>query len=80
MDAPCVPYDLAAERGFTMLEHPRVALAEEAAVPKRSIQVVADLANAQTAETTQVMYDYATGRPVPVDTDFLSRARDYIGG
>ncbi len=47
--------DLAAERGFTMLEHPHVALAEDAAVPKRSIQVVAELANAQTAETTQVM-------------------------
>ena len=32
------------------------------------------------AETVQVMYDYATGRPVPVDADFLARARDYIGG
>jgi len=32
------------------------------------------------AETIQVMYDYATGRPAPVDADFLSRARDYIGG
>jgi hypothetical protein len=47
--------DLAAERGFTMLEHPRVALAEDGAVPRRSIQVVAELANSQTAETTQVM-------------------------
>jgi hypothetical protein len=26
------------------------------------------------------MYDYATGRPAPVDADFLDRARDYIGG
>jgi YbgC/YbaW family acyl-CoA thioester hydrolase len=32
------------------------------------------------AESVQVMYDYATGRPVPVDADFLDRARDYIGG
>jgi len=32
------------------------------------------------AETVQVMYDYTTGRPVPVDADFLARARDYIGG
>ena len=32
------------------------------------------------AETVQVMYDYATGRPVPVDADFLAKARDYIGG
>ncbi|WP_129626271.1 FhaA domain-containing protein [Candidatus Oscillochloris fontis] len=47
--------DLAAERGFTMLEHPRVALAEEAAVPRRSIQVVAELANAQASSSTQVM-------------------------
>jgi hypothetical protein len=47
--------DLAAERGFTMLEHPRVALAEDSAVPRRSIQVVAELANAQVAEATQVL-------------------------
>ena len=32
------------------------------------------------AETVQVMYDYTTGRPVPVDADFLAKARDYIGG
>jgi acyl-CoA thioester hydrolase len=31
------------------------------------------------AETVQVMYDYTTGRPVPMDDDFLARARDYIG-
>lgn len=31
------------------------------------------------AETVQVMYDYATGRPVPVDAGFLAKARDYIG-
>jgi acyl-CoA thioesterase FadM len=32
------------------------------------------------AETVQVMYDYATGRPAAVDADFLARVRDYIGG
>lgn len=32
------------------------------------------------AETVQVMYDYKTGRPAPVDAEFLARARDYIGG
>jgi acyl-CoA thioester hydrolase len=32
------------------------------------------------AETVQVMYDYRTGRPVPIDAGFLSRVRDYIGG
>src|SRR4051812_49822344 len=32
--------DLADERGFSMLEHPRVELAEDPAVPRRNIQVV----------------------------------------
>ena len=32
------------------------------------------------AETVQVMYDYATGRPVPVDAGFVAKVRDYIGG
>lgn len=31
------------------------------------------------AESVQVMYDYASGRSVPVDADFLARAKDYIG-
>lgn len=31
------------------------------------------------AETVQVTYDYATGRPVPIDAGFLERVRDYIG-
>ena len=34
--------DLAQERGFTMLEHPRVELREDSSVPRRSIQVVAE--------------------------------------
>jgi YbgC/YbaW family acyl-CoA thioester hydrolase len=32
------------------------------------------------AETAQVMFDYATGRPRPMDDAFLSKIRDYIGG
>ena len=32
------------------------------------------------AETVQVMYDYTTGRPVPIDAGFLARGRDYIAG
>lgn len=38
--------DLAQERGFTMLEHPRVELAADADVPKRSIQVTAETSSA----------------------------------
>lgn len=57
--------DLAAERGFTMLEHPKVVLAEDVAVPKRSIQVVAELANAQAAESTQV-FSATQAQAVPV--------------
>jgi len=26
------------------------------------------------------MYDYQTGRPLPIDADFLDKARDYLGG
>ncbi|NNJ10804.1 DUF3662 domain-containing protein [Chloroflexales bacterium ZM16-3] len=57
--------DLAAERGFTMLEHPRVALAEDPAVPRRGIQVVAELVNTPAAETTQVM-SATTAQAAPV--------------
>lgn len=32
------------------------------------------------AETVQVTYDYATGRPFPIDADFLARVRDYASG
>lgn len=34
--------ELAQERGFSMLEHPRVELAEDTGVPRRSIQVIAE--------------------------------------
>jgi hypothetical protein len=34
--------DLAQERGFSMLEHPRVELAGDPGVPRRSIQVIAE--------------------------------------
>ncbi len=45
--------ELAAERNFTMLEHPNVTLAEDAAVSRRTIQVVAEM-------TTQPESDGAT--------------------
>jgi acyl-CoA thioesterase FadM len=32
------------------------------------------------AETVQVMFDYSTGRPRPIDDAFLDKIRDYIGG
>src|SRR5207244_7176551 len=38
--------ELAQERSFTMLEHPRVELAEDPAVPRRGIQVVAETVSA----------------------------------
>jgi Protein of unknown function (DUF3662)/FHA domain len=57
--------DLAGERSFTMLEHPRVELAEDSSVPRRGIQVVAELASATLApDTTQVM-SATTAQPGP---------------
>ncbi len=47
--------ELAQERGFAMLEHPRVVLAEDVAVARRSIQVIASMTDSPAAETTQVM-------------------------
>jgi hypothetical protein len=38
--------ELAQERGFTMLEHPHVALAGDADVPRRGIQVIAETVGA----------------------------------
>jgi YbgC/YbaW family acyl-CoA thioester hydrolase len=32
------------------------------------------------AESVQVMYDYTTGRPVPIDAKFLGAVRDYVSG
>jgi YbgC/YbaW family acyl-CoA thioester hydrolase len=32
------------------------------------------------AETVQVMYDYKTGRPQPVSSEFLDAVKEYIGG
>jgi hypothetical protein len=49
--------DLANERNFTMLEHPRVMMAEEASVPRRTIQVEVETVEPTTASanSTQVM-------------------------
>lgn len=48
--------ELANERNFTLLEHPRVELAEDPDVPRRSIQVVAQTVGAGqvTADATQI--------------------------
>lgn len=49
--------ELAEERNFTMLEHPRVELAEDPVVPRSTIQVVAETIGAQAGDnsSTQVM-------------------------
>lgn len=48
--------ELASERNFTLLEHPRVELAEDPAVPRRSIQVVAETVSGPAGSgSTQVM-------------------------
>jgi hypothetical protein len=49
--------ELTEERNFTMLEHPKVELAEDAAVPRRTIQVVAETGTPQSANEggTRVM-------------------------
>jgi hypothetical protein len=53
--------ELAQERGFSMLEHPRVVLAEDAAVVRRGIQVVAEMTSAgSTEETTQMLAPVTT--------------------
>ncbi|NTU83784.1 MAG: DUF3662 and FHA domain-containing protein [Chloroflexales bacterium] len=56
--------ELAGERGFAMLEHPRVVLGEDPAVPKRGIQVVAEMTNTSGAEATQVI-SATTPSPAP---------------
>jgi hypothetical protein len=58
--------ELAGERSFTLLEHPRVVLAEDPAVPQRSIQVVAELTNAQDGSATQVMSVTTVQQAAPV--------------
>ena len=45
--------DLAQERGFAMLEHPRVELAADPGVPRRSIQVLAETQAAQDDPSSQ---------------------------
>ena len=58
--------DLADERGFSMLEHPRVELGEDIAVPRRSIQIVAETTGAGgDANNTQVMSGTAHLKSAP---------------
>lgn len=48
--------ELAAERDFAMLEHPQVELAEDSAIPRRTIQVVAETTTQAAPEgSTKVM-------------------------
>ena len=64
--------DLAGERSFTMLEHPRVELAEDSSVPRRGIQVVAEMATAaQASDTTHVMSVAAQPAPTRVSSALL---------
>lgn len=44
--------DLARERDFSMLEHPKVELAEDAAVARRGIQVTAEMTSAPSSSAT----------------------------
>lgn len=59
--------ELAQERGFTMLEHPHVELAEDTAVPKRAIQVVAETSSSSVQPTrsdmTQVFQPSQVAQP-----------------
>lgn len=60
--------ELADERGFSMLEHPKVTLEEDAGVARRSIQVVAETVGAQPGPSshTQVMSGTSPLANVPV--------------
>jgi hypothetical protein len=62
--------DLARERGFSMLEHPTVVIADDPALPRRVIQVLAELSSAGPArvESTQVM-------PMPAPARDFERAQ-----
>lgn len=64
--------DLAQERGFAMLAHPRVELAADQGVPRRSIQVIAETQSASSgdqATQTQVI------QPMPAGPTPQARAR-----
>lgn len=47
--------ELAAERNFTLLDQPRVVLAEDPSVPRRSIQVVAEMSDNQAGQPNMTM-------------------------
>jgi hypothetical protein len=73
--------DLAQERGFSMLEHPQVVLAEDAAVARRGIQVVAEMTSAgSTAETTQVMTTSTTPAARPARRSHATLVLQTPGG
>jgi hypothetical protein len=64
--------DLAQERGFAMLEHPRVELAADQGVPRRSIQV---LAETQAAQPTDLSSQTQVIQPAQVPQGPVARAR-----
>ncbi|HWQ15678.1 MAG TPA: DUF3662 and FHA domain-containing protein [Roseiflexaceae bacterium] len=64
--------DLAQERGFSMLEHPRVELAADPGVPRRSIQV---LAETQAAPASQETSQTQVIQPVQASSAPAARAR-----
>lgn len=59
--------DLAQERGFTMIEHPRVELSADTSVPRHSVQVVAETGRAPEQDArgdqTQVIQIPAQAQP-----------------
>jgi hypothetical protein len=70
--------DLAQERSFTMLEHPRVELAADSDVPRRGIQVIAETSSAASpaagAERTQIFQPQADpAAPAPAPSQAKAR-------
>jgi hypothetical protein len=64
--------ELASERDFTMLEHPRVIMAEDASIPRRTIQVevetVSQAAGNADSSSTQVLSATAQMQAAPQAT------------
>ena len=63
--------DLAQERGFTMLEHPRVELSADPAVPRHSIQVVAETQSAPHGGDTHTQIIQPAAAPTQPRTRLL---------
>ncbi|PDW01585.1 FhaA domain-containing protein [Candidatus Viridilinea mediisalina] len=57
--------DLAKERDFSMLEHPKVELAEDAAVARRGIQVTAEMTSVPSSSSTVQLVVPTATTPAP---------------